>query len=587
MKGEVMGLIATDEGNFNLVWDPSSGKYILYNDKNLKEKLMFECEVEGDKRFRYNANVLQRTSKTAIQSEHNCVRFYFETEHDIFQARESVEGVEGFITGLYNQVALLYQNENIETAISEIHVWTTPDPYTATNTQDLLNQFRAETTAINGDLGHLLTFRPVGGGRAAGYDGICNSDVNARLAVSRLNNNYQLVPNYSWSVLVVTHEFGHLMGSRHTHACVWNGNNTAIDGCHNCQEHPDPTNGSCNNCPQPPTPSGGGTIMSYCHTSDNPGINFNLGFGLQPGNVIRNSVHNATCLCECFSGSISGSSLLCSSSVYSLSSVLPSGASVTWTASPAGAVNITGSGTSRTLTPVGNFNGHVTLKATVTGLCEDMEIRRFIWVGPPSDMLIAAASHWGPPAQRRIDPSTTTFAEAAYDTVNVNRGNYHLLVHGLQEYEWEIWDHSNWNISPQWGGGPPDNADVEIDYWHSPQPAQQRIYIRARNACGWGWWRETYWDVIGGCSFCAFTVYPNPASETIYIRLDSEKEKVSMVQSEHYTIEIYNENGDIVWEKETDSKEESISTTGWKQGVYYVRIHHPEGEFAQRVVVRR
>ena len=92
--------------------------------------------------------------------------------------------------------------------------------------------------------------------------------------------------------MVVTHEMGHLIGSRHTHACVWNGNNTAIDGCEG------QTEGSCS---LPGYPSGGGTIMSYCHLQS-VGINFNNGFGTQPGNVIRNTVANANCLTPCGSG---------------------------------------------------------------------------------------------------------------------------------------------------------------------------------------------------------------------------------------------------------------------------------------------
>jgi len=93
-------------------------------------------------------------------------------------------------------------------------------------------------------------------------------------------------------VMVVTHEFGHLFGSRHTHACVWNGDNTAIDGCAGYTE------GSCS---LPGNPPQGGTIMSYCH-QQSVGINFALGFGLQPGNVIRNSVINGNCLDCCAAG---------------------------------------------------------------------------------------------------------------------------------------------------------------------------------------------------------------------------------------------------------------------------------------------
>jgi hypothetical protein len=96
------------------------------------------------------------------------------------------------------------------------------------------------------------------------------------------------VPTYSWSVMVVAHEFGHLFGSRHTHACVWNGNNTAIDGCAGATE---------GGCSLPGNPSGGGTIMSYCHL--NVGINFSLGFGPQPANVIVSNVNNASCLGNC------------------------------------------------------------------------------------------------------------------------------------------------------------------------------------------------------------------------------------------------------------------------------------------------
>ncbi|MBL0102917.1 MAG: fibronectin type III domain-containing protein [Bacteroidetes bacterium] len=82
---------------------------------------------------------------------------------------------------------------------------------------------------------------------------------------------------------------GHLIGSRHTHACVWNGNSTAIDGCAGYVE---------GSCALPGNPSSGGTIMSYCHLTS-VGMNLSLGFGPQPGNVIRNTVLNATCLHNC------------------------------------------------------------------------------------------------------------------------------------------------------------------------------------------------------------------------------------------------------------------------------------------------
>src|SRR5690606_21482823 len=86
-----------------------------------------------------------------------------------------------------------------------------------------------------------------------------------------------------------THEMGHNLGSPHTHACAWNGNNTAIDGC-------GPTAGySEGSCPMAPLPTNGGTIMSYCHLVSGVGINFNNGFGPQPGDLIRDKYNTATC----------------------------------------------------------------------------------------------------------------------------------------------------------------------------------------------------------------------------------------------------------------------------------------------------
>ena len=85
------------------------------------------------------------------------------------------------------------------------------------------------------------------------------------------------------------------MASPHTHACAWNGNNTRIDNCagnYNVAYQ----EGTCNSFPA--NPVGGGTIMSYCHLQA-VGINLSLGFGPQPGALIRNTVNAGTCLGVC------------------------------------------------------------------------------------------------------------------------------------------------------------------------------------------------------------------------------------------------------------------------------------------------
>jgi Metallo-peptidase family M12/Secretion system C-terminal sorting domain len=288
-ENEISGFISSEDGNLVLGKLKNSNQIVLYNDKDLRKKPDFECSMPdsflNDSEITNYQNVFSKTLTL------KCVRLYFETEFDIYQnLGNSVPNVVNYVTNLYNQVGTLYANDGISTALSQVFVWTTADPYTATDTANLLSQFQAQTSSINGNLGQLITFRSVGGGRAAGFSGICNSNVDLSLSVSgNMNSTVVAVPTYSWNVMVVTHEFGHLFGSRHTHACVWNGNNTAIDGCSGITE---------GGCPLPGIPSGGGTIMSYCHIQS-VGINFNNGFGPQPTAVITNNVTNGTCLTSC------------------------------------------------------------------------------------------------------------------------------------------------------------------------------------------------------------------------------------------------------------------------------------------------
>jgi len=187
---------------------------------------------------------------------------------------------------------LNYTNDNIPVELSEVYVWDVVSPYTGTTSSNYLSQFQTYRTSFNGDLGHLLGYGG-GGGIAAGFSGICASNINSSKCYSGINSSYSNFPTYSWSVMVVTHEQGHLMGSRHTHACVWNGNNTAIDGC-----GPAAGYGYEGSCSGAPIPSGGGTIMSYCHLNS-VGINLSLGFGSQPQAVIINKYNSGACLTAC------------------------------------------------------------------------------------------------------------------------------------------------------------------------------------------------------------------------------------------------------------------------------------------------
>ena len=287
-KDEVMGLAAGLYGS-NLVIGKldNSKNHVIYLDHQIAKHQDFTCEIPDDFEGYTEAEINYDGSMDRTGPQ--CVRFYIEVNNDIYNNKGS--GTTNFVTGFMNQVMTLYANENINTTLMPLVIWTSASPYTSNDTAQLLSQFQNYRTSWNGDLGQLIGYAG-GGGIAAGFAGICASNRRNSMSYSGIQSSYSNVPTFSWTVQVVTHEYGHTFGSRHTHACVWNGNNTAIDGCAGYVE---------GNCSRPGNPSAGGTIMSYCHMT-NVGINLANGFGTQPGNVIRNRVANGSCLTDCSGG---------------------------------------------------------------------------------------------------------------------------------------------------------------------------------------------------------------------------------------------------------------------------------------------
>lgn len=286
-EDEVMGLISAKGSKMVLgkIKD-NSGRYSLFDDKDLEDAPDFECMTDDTRSF---GPANRQTNNTPITAATTCaktVRIYFEADNRLYQNNGSnTTNTTNYITGLFNQVATLYANEGINVAISEIFIWTTTDPYNSlTSTSSVLSSFRTNknTSGFNGELAHFLSGRSLGGGIAY-LDVLCGArsyayGVSANLAA------YNTVPTYSWSVMVVTHELGHNFGSPHTQSCTWSGG--ALDNCYTTE----------GGCPRGPAPTNGGTIMSYCHTVSGVGINFANGFGQQPGDLIRQRYNTATCI---------------------------------------------------------------------------------------------------------------------------------------------------------------------------------------------------------------------------------------------------------------------------------------------------
>jgi hypothetical protein len=264
----------------------NTSDYIVYSDKNLKAKNDLDCKVKS----------IPETTPTDYRnnvtpSSVRCVTMYFEMDFDLYQANNSnTTTTTNWMTSVFNNVQTIYTNDGITTSLKSLYIWTTPDPYDGIgdSSSDYLYKFNEVRPVFDGDLGQLVGLDSGGlGGVAVGIDGICGQN---NFSYSDVSFSFETVPTYSWTIMVITHEFGHLLGSPHTHGCHWNGDNTAIDGCGQSEGYFE------GDCAEGPIPTSQGTIMSYCHLVAGVGINLANGFGQQPSARIISIVNAGTCL---------------------------------------------------------------------------------------------------------------------------------------------------------------------------------------------------------------------------------------------------------------------------------------------------
>lgn len=287
---QITGLIGSGNKNYVIgkLDNDAQNRHVIYDDHDLLIENPIECNTEDAVTLPYSESELNYSSAKSLS---DCLRIYVEVDKSIFDNKGSVTATADFVAGIFNEVTTLYANENINLVVSEVKIWDTEDPYPAGNNSGFyLDKVKEENPTFNGDLCALLSFH--GGGGLAWVNTLCGSFT---YSYNGIGTTFSTFPTYSWTVKVVTHEIGHNLGSGHTHDCIWNGNSTQIDDCGNVQLN---STVSCYDSDNPIIPSQGGTIMSYCQ--NNPvGINYNEGFGEQPGNLIRSRVDNASCLEPC------------------------------------------------------------------------------------------------------------------------------------------------------------------------------------------------------------------------------------------------------------------------------------------------
>ena len=294
-SNEIRYMIASPEGNYEIN-KSSDGMYIGYFSQERIEKTSFSTHIEDQ-------------IETRIKHQHgsprtgNCLEIYAQCDYYTYQAQGNITNTTKWVNELFGNVAAVFALHDVQIMLSGLYIYTTNDPYSSsTNLTNIRNAFvNTVQNTYNGRIAILLSQRPLGGGMSNGIGGFCNTYPaypGPQCVTTGLSGSITPFPNYSYSTYIIAHELGHVMGLRHTHACVWNGNYTQIDDCGNVlatQGGYTAEGASCYVSTSPLIPTNG-NIMSQCNEVAGSSVNLSLGFGTLPGKLLYENFIYSDCM---------------------------------------------------------------------------------------------------------------------------------------------------------------------------------------------------------------------------------------------------------------------------------------------------
>ena len=265
---------------------------------------------------------------------------------------------------------------------------------------------------------------------------------------------------------------------------------------------------------------------------------------------------------------ISGPSSVCSSGTQFTVNSVPSGCTVSWTCS----TNISfdnQNGNPKTFSA--NGNGIGTIQATIISGCGNITIpQKEVWVG-------------------LFEPNTTelTFSNA-YDGQGVfcsnSYGNqFELPVPAINScyYEYKLTNLAGTQVIDQnysyTGTGILNNSGLTPGYY--------LFWVRGISGCEVSDWYSTEVEYID-CSQLYLSLSPNPSATETTISIVS-KSNTKIDENIEWDLEVYDSMQNLKTKtQKLKGDKQTINTTGWKDGVYIVRVKIGKEVISEKLVVK-
>ncbi len=140
----------------------------------------------------------------------------------------------------------------------------------------------------------------------------------------------------------------------------------------------------------------------------------------------------------------------------------------------------------------------------------------------------------------------------------------------------------NWILNPLNGNSVYDyGISCDIAFYNS---GYYQLVVQAQNTCGWGSYYVTGVEVYDSRSL---SISPNPSSGEVVLTIESTDKK-ELLTEEVWELEVYN-NFQMLIEKKTQLKciEYKLNTSGWKDGVYTIRVNFKNEILTGKLVMKR